>query len=197
MCNIIYFIKEFEGIIGTVLGSVVTLIVTDILKRKGKLKIYLMTSNGNFKYNVMGEILNWRENEEDAFYCYDHNVELNLYNSCDIPKIIRDLKINIYNDNNLLFVKEMKDENTKAITPSRYSGCRIDNAKMYNIEPKIVIDLNLSFYLSEEEYRKIDNSKNVKFEISYIDDKNKVKRIEFYNDYLKEPDIIKKKKIDI
>lgn len=194
MNNIICFIKEFEGIIGAVLGSVGTLIVTDILKRKGKLKIYLMASNGNFKYNVMGSILNWRESEEDDFYCYDHNIELNLYNSCDSPKFIRDLKINIYNNNDLLFVKEMKDEDTRVITPGRYSSCKINNAKMYNIEPKIVIDLNLSFYLSEEEYRKIDNDKKVKFEISYINDKNKVKRIEVYNDYLKEPDIEKKEK---
>ena len=39
MENIVKIIKEFEGIIGAILGSVVTLVVTDILKRKGKLNI--------------------------------------------------------------------------------------------------------------------------------------------------------------
>ena len=50
MENIIKIIKEFEGIIGAILGSVVTLVVTDILKRKGKLNIYLMEFKGKYWY---------------------------------------------------------------------------------------------------------------------------------------------------
>ena len=46
--DILNIIKEFEGIIGAVLGSIGTLIATDILKRKGKLNIYLMDFKGKY-----------------------------------------------------------------------------------------------------------------------------------------------------
>ena len=48
--DILNIIKEFEGIIGAVLGSIGTLIATDILKRKGKLNIYLMDFKGKYWY---------------------------------------------------------------------------------------------------------------------------------------------------
>ena len=51
MQNIICIIKEFEGIIGAILGSTFTLIITDILKKIGKLKIYLNNFEGRYWYN--------------------------------------------------------------------------------------------------------------------------------------------------
>jgi hypothetical protein len=42
MREILQVLNEFQGIIGTILGSVTTLIVTDILKKRGRLKIYLI-----------------------------------------------------------------------------------------------------------------------------------------------------------
>ena len=41
-------IMEFEGIIGAILGSVVTLIITDILQNRGKIKHYLMNYEALF-----------------------------------------------------------------------------------------------------------------------------------------------------
>ena len=38
MSEIIQLLNDFQGIIGTILGSVTTLIVTDILKKRGQLK---------------------------------------------------------------------------------------------------------------------------------------------------------------
>ena len=40
--SVVDILLEFEGIIGAILGSVATLVVTDILQRKGKIKQYLM-----------------------------------------------------------------------------------------------------------------------------------------------------------
>ena len=42
METFINFIKDFEGIFGAILGSATTLIITDILHKKGRLKFYLM-----------------------------------------------------------------------------------------------------------------------------------------------------------
>jgi len=185
----IYFIKEFEGIIGAVLGVVATLITTDILKRLGKLNIYVMNSTGNFNYNVNGFIQKDRESKEDKLCGYDHKLVLNLYNSSDSPKFLRDLKMNVFNEEEFLFSIDMQDEDTR-----RFSAgiSRADDAKIYNIEPKIAIELNLSFYLTEEDYRKINNNKKVRFVISYINDKNKIKKIDIFNNYLKEPRIKKR-----
>ena len=44
--KVINFIKDFEGIFGAILGSATTLIITDVLRKKGKLKFYLMDYNG-------------------------------------------------------------------------------------------------------------------------------------------------------
>ena len=193
MQEIICFIKEFEGIIGAVFGAIATLITTEILKSVGKLKIYVMDSKGVFNYNVTGCIVEWRESKEDKLCGYNHNIILNLYNSSDSPKFIRDLKLNIYNEEKLLFIKEMKDESTRTITQGILRISKADNAKIYNIEPKIAIELNLSFYIKAEEYKKIKNNKKVRFEISYINDKNKVIKMDVFNDYLKEPKIRNKK----
>ena len=192
MQEVICFIKEFEGIIGAVLGVIATLITTDILKRVGKLNIYVMSSIGNFNYNVNGFIQICRESKGDKLCGYNHKLVLNLYNSSDSPKFLRDLKLNVFNEEKFLFSKYMTDEDTRKMSTEILKRSRVDIAKIYNIEPKIVLELNLSFYLTEEEYGKINNSKKVRFEISYINDKNKVKRFDIFNDYLKEPKIKKK-----
>lgn len=184
MQEVIYFIKEFEGIIGAVLGVVATLVTTDILKRIGKLNIYVMNSTGKFYYNVDGLIQEEIESKEDELYGYNHKLVLNLYNSSDNPKILRDLKMNVFNEEKFLFSIDMQDEDTRRISAGM---SRADNAKIYNIEPKVAIELNLSFYLTKEDYRKINNNKKIRFVISYINDKNKIKKIDIFNNYLKEP----------
>ena len=49
--NIIKIIVELEGVIGAVLGVITTVIVTDILRRKGKLEIFIIKAEGIFYYN--------------------------------------------------------------------------------------------------------------------------------------------------
>ena len=51
-----------------------------------------MNSTGNFNYNVNGFIQKDRESKEDKLCGYDHKLVLNLYNSSDSPKYLRDLK---------------------------------------------------------------------------------------------------------
>ena len=190
MENVITIIKEFDGIIGAILGSVITLIVTDILKSKGKLKIYLMKGQGNFYYNVMGFHQTYRESKEDKLSYYKYELELNIYNSSDSFKFIRDIKLIVSNGDKFILEDEIMDEETRVYN-QHFS--HIDPAKIYNIAPKIVMPLKLSFSLSDKEYKSIDTKKKVKFEISYIDDKNKNRKIKIYDDYLVEPKIQPKK----
>lgn len=44
---------EFEGIIGVILGSVTTLVATELLKSRGKLKLYLKNFIGVFRLMEM------------------------------------------------------------------------------------------------------------------------------------------------
>ena len=97
--------------------------------------------------------------------------------------------MNVFNEEEFLFSIDMQDEDTRRFSAGM---SRADNAKIYNIEPKIAIELSLSFYLTEKDYRIINNNKKVRFVISYINDKNKIKKFDIFNDYLKEPRIKKR-----
>lgn len=190
MENIITIIKEFDGIIGAILGSVITLIVTYILKSKGKLKIYLMSGEGKFYYNVDGYFETFRESKEDMLCYYMYEFELNICNNSDSFKFIRDMKLIVSNGDKFIFEDKINDEGTRVYSQNI---SHTESARLYNIAPKIALPLKLSFSLPADEYKKLNIKDKVKFEISYIDDKNKRKKIKLYDDYLLEPIIQTKK----
>ena len=105
MQNIICIIKEFEGIIGAILGSAFTLIITDILKKIGKLKINLNDFEERYWYNSKDDRY---EPTTSKKYCtsiegFRFKFDIDVYNSSELPKIMRDLKISIYKKNILRF----------------------------------------------------------------------------------------------
>ena len=97
MQNIICIIKEFEGIIGTILGGAFTLIITDILKKIGKLKIYLNNFEGRYWYNSKADPYEPTTSKKygTSIESFRFKFDIDLYNSSEIPKIMRDLKISI------------------------------------------------------------------------------------------------------
>ena len=97
MKNIICIIKEFEGIIGAILGSTFTLIITDILKKIGKLKIYLNNFEGRYWYNSKDDRYEPTTSKKygTSIESFRFKFDIDVYNSSEIPKIMRDLKISI------------------------------------------------------------------------------------------------------
>lgn len=183
MTDIINIIKEFDGILGAILGSVATLITTDILRKKGKLNIYIENADGNYEYNTDGFISSERKNNSDL--CgYVFNLKIEVYNKSDATKIIRNIKLNIYNNDKLVFIKEIKDEATRRY----YQSISVaDNATIYNIEPKKIYEYEYKLFLSVEEINKLTD--NVTFELTFINEKNNVQKLKVFSSQLKEDSI--------
>ncbi len=183
MNNIIDIIKEFDGILGAILGSVATLITTDIIRKKGKLNIYVESADGNYEYNTNGFVSTERKKDSNLCY-YIFNLKIEIYNKSDSPKIIRNIKLNIYNDDKLVYKKEIKDEATRR----HYQSISVvDDATIYNIEPKKIYEYEYKMILSIEELKKLKG--DVTFELIFINEKNKIQRFKVFGGLLREEPI--------
>ena len=138
MQNIICIIKEFEGIIGAILGSTFTLIITDILKKIGKLKIYLNNFEGRYWYNSKEDRYKQTTSKKygTSIESFRFKFDIDVYNSSELPKIMRDLKISIYKNKKFLKEVNVNDEETRRVV------CRcitVDKTTIFNIPAKEVI----------------------------------------------------------
>ena len=95
MSEILQLLNDFQGIIGTILGSVTTLIVTDILKKRGQLKNYLVSYEAKFQtFRDVGCSMGGKRDED--FYGYSIKYIIQIYNQSDTPKIMRDFRLIFY-----------------------------------------------------------------------------------------------------
>lgn len=180
------FIKEFEGIIGAVLGAVATLIVTDILKRKGKLNLFLMSYKGEYYYfNEDGEGFNsitTKKGTDGLLRYYKLKFVIDVYNSSELPKIMRNIKLKVFKGKDLIKELEIYDEDTKRMV---VRCIHMDNANIFNINARESYNLNLCAELPKELAEKLKDG--LIFKLSYKDEKNKEKTFEIFNGkYLEE-----------
>jgi hypothetical protein len=174
MENIILIIKEFEGILGTILGSITTLIVSDLLRKKGKLKTYLIEWQG--KYETFRDVGCSRLGKEDSdFYDYSFSYTLQVYNKSDTPKIMRNFKVKFYKEKREMFSFIPNDEATRKFSSHAYY---VDRMEVINIKPKEIQVLKQSGYINYEELNSIEESSKV--ELIYYDEKDKKRTIMLY-----------------
>ncbi|WP_411682458.1 hypothetical protein [Clostridium thailandense] len=166
-------IKEFNGIIGAVVGSTTTLVITKLLKSTGKVCLYLKEWEvENTEENEIGEInyIKTTSLEVDSLYI---KLTMDIYNSSEIPKIMRNIKIGFYNNKKELFsiVPNDKDNEFKGQQfnfPQKSTIINLESKKCiikkfsFNISDKNVIDLlknaNVIYFMYTNE-----NNKNKKF----------------------------------
>ncbi|MCI5521922.1 MAG: hypothetical protein MR411_04900 [Tenericutes bacterium] len=149
MQNIVCIIKEFEGIIGAILGSAFTLIITDILKKIGKLKIYLNNFEGRYWYNSKDNRYEPTTSKKygTSIESFRFKFDIDVYNSSELPKIMRDLKISIYKNKKFLKEVNVNDEETRRVV------CRcitVDKTTIFNIPGKESYNLKLSAEIPED-----------------------------------------------
>jgi hypothetical protein len=171
MDNILQIIKDFEGVIGAVLGSVSTLIVNDILKKKGILKIYLMKFEGIY-YTIDKGVIRQAKGEEDNILYYSFNYKIQVYNRSETPKIMRDFKVIFIKDKKIVYSVVPADESTRRVTETRYHA---DDMDVYNIMPKTIQVLEQSGLVNEEEFDKVEGL--TKIELNYYDEMDKKRRV--------------------
>lgn len=188
MNNLNYFLellKEYEGIIGAVFGSVTTLITTDFLRKKGKCKIYLVFFEGKYKtYNDVGC---YKENDSD-FYSYEIHCKYQVYNGSDIPKIMRDFKVSFIKDTQEVYSVIPKDKTTARISNKAYN---IEEMEIFNISPKEIRVIEQSVYVSEKDLDLIEAT--TKIELSYYDEKETKRKFNLTTEKISKHNYVSKK----
>jgi hypothetical protein len=171
MNEVINIVKDFEGVIGAILGSVSTLIVTDILRKKGKLKIYLMKYEGIYYSNDSG-VVRQAKGVEDSILYYSFSHKIQVYNKSEIPKIMRDFKVIFLKDKEIVYSLVPNDEATRRISGPIH---HVDVMEVSNIMPKTIQVIEHSGIVKKEDFDKVNCSNRI--ELLYYDEKDRKKRL--------------------
>lgn len=175
--NILQVLKDYSGIIGAVLGSTSTLVITNIFKKIGKLKLYLMNFEGKYVYfdkSFGGATFEKTENSEIDFY--DLKFSIDIYNSSEAPKIMRDINLCIFEKKKMLYKESIKDEDTRRFSQI---GSFAKNINICNIQGNESISLNLGIHIPKQIAINLKNE--LVFKFSYRDEKNKINFFKLFN----------------
>ncbi len=166
-------IKEFEGIIGALLGTISTLIVTEIIRKVGKFKHYLLEYNS--KIDTYGDVgCYFSGKDKDNYYGYSIKYKFQVYNGYEEPQIMRDFKLKFFKNKKEIFFLVPRDETTKHLSDAGY---RIDDVDIFNLKPKEIHSFHQSVYIleSKEEINMLDGV--TKVELSYLDNRDRIHKL--------------------
>jgi hypothetical protein len=157
--------NQVIAIIGTLLGTILGWALNSI-SRLGWLKQYVGWED---KYESF-------EESEDGVVClpekatyYTYHLTLDIYNCSSIPKIMRNISIQFYKDNKLIYKEVPDDENTEFYSCASY---HYKKTKPININPKSVMQVKLRSCIDDKDI--FCNFDSIWF--VYSNDKNKLKR---------------------
>ena len=176
--EVIQILKDFEGIIGAVLGSVATLVTTYFLQHRGKLKNYSIEYNAKFQtFKDVGCGMKGKMDED--IYGYSIRYRFKIYNGYDYPRVARKFLLNFYRNNKLVFSKVPKDESTRVYS---HHISRAEDSELSNIPSHEIMGFDQSVYMlySDECFTKLDGITRV--ELSYLDENDKKRTIIFSKD---------------
>jgi hypothetical protein len=160
MNDIIKIVESFEGIIGALLGVIVTLMLTQVLKHWGGIKTYILEWTKTFTWED-----GWG-GQETTDINEAHTVKLNLqieiYNGADVPKILRDIKFSLYKGNEFLLSVIPNDQSTMKVSAG---AARVDPLVNINIPPKQIITIDISSYLSKDNFQAYKDSTSIFLEM--------------------------------
>lgn len=154
MEEIIVFISNFEGIIGTLLGVIVTFALTNIFKNIGRVKAYFNEYEDKYWRMEKGaiEVLGIREISKAEYYDYSFRIE--LYNNSESIKILRNLKLKIDTSKKVIYGK-LNDSSKKEVSQYRNIEKEVN---IINVPPKQIVEFSLegSVEISIDEDEKIN-----------------------------------------
>ena len=142
MNYVIDILLKFQGIIGALSGVLLALITTQLLKSVGKTYYYFSNWEGNFYGNFNG-----RQGKTDIISeadSFKYSFKIQIYNSSEIIKILKDITIEIHNDKKI--VKNVPIDTGKTeYRDNRYT--KSYNLNILNIVPKQILELELHGYI--------------------------------------------------
>lgn len=159
------------GVAGTLLGTALGWFL-NVFANKGKLKFYVTSWENEFEKNEIGEMV--PATSTNDVECYAYKCFLDIYNSSNETKIMRDIQVVFSDGKNEWNSAVPKDYNTLHGT---HINCYDDILPM-NISPKTVCKVVLYNYWwkSENDLEFLWKS-NVVF-LRYVDENNKERKIE-------------------
>ncbi|MGP3749736.1 hypothetical protein ACTWKA_22055 [Bacillus sp. 3A_MP1] len=160
MNNIGEIISDFEGIIGALLGVIVTLILTHILKHFGAIKFYIVGFEINFRSDNDGWGTNINSSKNEATQA-EIQSQIEIYNGAEIPKVLREIKFCFYKNTNLIVSVAPDDKATEEYDKFSYYRDMLFNI---NLPSKQIIDINLIKLLNEEETKQVKKCNRVYLE---------------------------------
>ncbi len=176
MKEILDIALKFQGIIGATVGVIATLIVTSLIKNLGKIYTYFrsweikflkMTGTGGVATSLF----------EEASYC-DYSFEMEIINTSESPKALRDIKVRFYSNKNKLLAESIpKDESTRRTSAGTI---KTDQIKIINLPSKQMVYFKIIGSMRGKELKNLNKWKKVYLET--LDNRGrKVKRIIYKN----------------
>lgn len=171
--SFINILLEFEGIIGAVLGSVATLIVTHLLAHSGNLKSYVVDKKLDF-ITFFEQNNRMPKDSRDTLERVSLHYRLQIYNKSDVYKIMRDFKVDFYKNKEAVFSIVPKDESTRK--RSQYTTW-VDEMEVANIPANeiVIFKHSLDIWEGKKEFTLLDGVTEIK--LSFFDEKDKRRHI--------------------
>jgi hypothetical protein len=153
----------YQGIFGALLGSTLTLVVTHFLKNHGKISIYIrdyqacffiQNPDGGGGFNVKATKLSDDANQGHITF------QIELYNSAEVPKPLKEFVISFYDaENKLLFQSDPRD--IKKVVRANDDG---NVFKYINLLPKKLVQYELYLNLDKRNCSSFSKVKRVYLE---------------------------------
>lgn len=172
--EIISLLKDFEGIIGTLLGTLLgavgTVLLTRFLQNTGKITLYPEEVVFSFKKpNDLGDSIEVTDASQSEYGSLIFPIQ--LYNSSEILKALRGFKIVFTdNDKDTIFTTTPKDESTRKFSAARHIR---ETLSIVNILPKQIVRYEIYSFLSKNDCEKLSECKYVFLEFHEPDNKRK------------------------
>jgi len=175
------------GVVGTLLGTILGWVLNSLSDR-GKLKVFVSEWKPSHLERPFDSIIkqssDFLEMKEktDKFY---YDISLDLYNSSNSVKIMRDITINFYKGKNIV----MKHTPFDRELTKNYSSGSINNCVLpINIQPKTIVRHKLFFIFYKEDVKNIWDCNYV--ELYYINENERKKKVriaklDFEQDFIK------------
>ncbi|UAL46441.1 hypothetical protein K7887_16195 [Sutcliffiella horikoshii] len=159
--QVLYVLKEYDGVIGavlgTVLGSISTLLVTHWLKNIGKVSLKLKGYDFQYyksDYGVPASI-DMLDEADSA----DLHFEIDIYNSAENVKTINDIQFQLIDDTNtIIHTGKLNDIETGRMVAGAY---RYDSFTFLNCKPKELAKKELKIYFSSTDIHLLKITKKI------------------------------------
>lgn len=175
--NIIEILKEFDGIIGTALGAVATLVTTKWMESWGRLQYFFKEVKITyFKSDEYGDYSKTESISEAEYVRVEFKVE--VYNSSSVIKPLKDIKAVIITENNYIETSLLDIDAYKVVANFK----KYDELLHANFKPKEIKGYNLMFGLKQSnfKYNKVEKIKEIYF--TARDERNHIVKVLIYKD---------------